>query len=126
MTFKASFFELAMAYCLSAYVLGGVCIFGFTWHNVPASLLAFIGTVYCLGRGMECLAAWLSAKLHELFSAKPESQPRAENRATHDLRDQSAPRLPAPYRNPDTPIGAFRASQPHGRADYGRRRVSVN
>jgi hypothetical protein len=126
MRFKASFFELAMVYGLSAYVLGGVCIFGCTWHNVPASLLAFIGTVYCVGRGMECLAAWLNAKWHGFLSAQPESRPKAENRTAHDLRDQSAPRLPAPYRNADTPIGAFRASPPHARADYGRRLVPVN
>lgn len=126
MRFKASFFELAMAYGLSAYVFCGVFIFGFTWHNAPASLLAFVGTIYCVGRGMECLAAWLNAKWREFVGAKPESQPRAENHTVHDLRHQSVPRLPAPYRNADTSIGDFRAGHPHPRTDYGRRLVSIN
>lgn len=126
MTFKASFFELAMAYGLSAYVFAGVCIFGCTWHNAPAGLLAFVGTIYCLARGMECLAAVLSARWHQLFGARPESRPTAENGARHDLREQSAPRLPITYKNADTPLAAARHSHPLAHADYGRRLVPVH
>lgn len=62
MRFNASFLELALAYALSAYVLGEVCVFGFTWHNLPAGGLAIAGTLYCGARAMECVAAWISAK----------------------------------------------------------------
>jgi hypothetical protein len=71
MTFRASFLELALVYGLSAYVFGGVCVFGCTWHNLPASAVSLCGTVYCAARGMECLAAWLSAKWQSMFEDEP-------------------------------------------------------
>jgi hypothetical protein len=62
MRFNASFLELAVAYASSAYVFGEVCVFGCTWHNLPAAGLAFAGMIYCGARAMECVAAWISAK----------------------------------------------------------------
>ena len=62
MRFNASFLELALAYAMSAYVFGEVCIFGGTWHNLPATGLAFAGMIYCGARAMECVAAWITAK----------------------------------------------------------------
>jgi hypothetical protein len=126
MTFKASFFELSMAYGLSAYVFGGVCIFGGIWHNVPATLLAFIGTIYCLARATECLAAWLNSKFHELFGAKSETRPKAESNSSHDLRGLSAPSMSAPHRGVDAPVRADRSSHSHPRQDYGRRLTAVS
>ncbi len=67
MRFNASFLELALAYGLSAYVFGEVCAFGCTWHNVPASALAFAGAVYCGGRTLECVAAWLTGLWRKSF-----------------------------------------------------------
>jgi len=62
MRFNASFLELAVAYASSAYVFGEVCVFGCTWHNLPAAGLAFAGMFYCGVRALECVAAWISAK----------------------------------------------------------------
>ncbi len=67
MRFNASFLELALAYGLSAYVFGEVCAFGCTWHNLPASALAFAGAVYCGGRALECVAAWLTGLWRKSF-----------------------------------------------------------
>jgi len=79
MTFKASFLELALVYGLSAYVFGGVCVFGCTWHNIPASAVSLCATVYCTARGMECLAAWLGAKWQALFDDEPVRAARLEH-----------------------------------------------
>jgi hypothetical protein len=62
MRFNASFLELALAYASGAYVFGEVCVFGGTWHNLPAVGLGFAGIIYCSARAMECVAAWISAK----------------------------------------------------------------
>lgn len=124
--FKASFFELAIAYALSAYVLGGVCIFGCTWHNLPTSLLAFVATIYCLARGMECLAAWLNSKWHHFFAAKQESRTKVENRLAVDLRGQSAPGLSGTHRNPDVSLWAAHPNHPPAQTDNVRRLLSVS
>jgi hypothetical protein len=62
MRFNASFLELALSYAAGAYVFGEVCIFGGTWHNLPAVGLGFAGIMYCSARSMECVAAWITAK----------------------------------------------------------------
>ena len=62
MRFNASFLELALAYASGAYVFGEVCVFGGTWHNLPAVGLGFAGILYCSARALECVAAWISAK----------------------------------------------------------------
>ena len=45
----------------------GLCVFGCTWHNIPASALSLAGMVYFSARAMECLSAWLSVKWREIF-----------------------------------------------------------
>ncbi len=72
--FNASFLELAVVYGLSAYGFGELCIFGGTWHNAPATALAFVGAVYCSLRTLECVASWITVKWRESL-ASPPAQP---------------------------------------------------
>ena len=74
MKFNASFLELALAYAMGAYVLGEVCVFGFTWHNLPACGLAAAGVLYCSARAMECVAAWISAKWRQSSGGEQEQK----------------------------------------------------